>query len=82
MSKHQSPRPRWLTHPEEWQAQLLRNPHLSPAEKLTALAMRKHFTGMGAVWVDLADIAEATAQSVDDVRAHIERLDGIAWKVG
>ena len=40
-------RPRWHAAPQAWQAELLANPHLTPGEKVTALALSKRFTGWG-----------------------------------
>lgn len=77
MSKHRSPnRPRWITHPAEWQGELLRNPNLTPAQKLTAMALSKRFTSPEGTWVDLHEIARETGQPVEDVRAHLETFDG------
>ena len=74
-------RPRWQAEPAQWQAELLANPHLTPGEKVTALALSKRFTGWGTATIDLGAVARETGQTVEDVRAHLERLHGVAWEV-
>ncbi len=76
-----SQRPRWQAEPQAWQAKLFANPHLTPGEKLTAVALSKRFTGWGAVDVNLDEIARETGQTVAEVRSHIEHLNGVAWEV-
>lgn len=81
MSKHRSAKPRWQTHPEEWQAKLLSNPNMTPGQKLTAMALSKRFTSPEGTWVDLHEIARETGQPVEDVRAHLEAFDGTLVKI-
>jgi hypothetical protein len=82
MSKHRSPnRPRWITHPAEWQAGLLSTPNLTPGQKLTLMALSKRFTNPEGTWVILEEIARETGQPVEDVRAHLEAFDGTLVKI-
>ena len=73
--------PRWLTDTQKWQAELLRNPSLTPSEKLTVLALSRRFTSHEGAWVNLEEIARETGQSVADVHAALARLDGTFWTV-
>ena len=82
MSRQQAtPAPRWLTDTQRWQAELLRNPHLTPGEKLTVLALSRRFTSYEGAWVNLDEIARETGQTVTDVRAALARLNGTCWTV-
>ena len=76
-----APRPRWQVEPQQWQAELLANPHLQPGEKLTVIALSKRFTGWEPAMIDLGAIAQETGQTIEDVHAQIERLHGVIWEV-
>ena len=81
MSRQQATRPRWLTDTQRWQAELLRNPSLTPGEKLTVLALSRRLTSHDGAWVNLDEIARETGQPVADVRAALARLNGTFWTV-
>ena len=81
MSRQQATRPRWLTDTQRWQAELLRNPSLTPGEKLTVLALIRRFTSHDGAWVNLDEIARETGQRVADVRTALARLNGTFWTV-
>ncbi len=81
MSRQHATTPRWISQRQEWQAELLRNPSLTPGEKLTALALSKRFTSHGGAMVNLDEIARETGQSIADVRAALARLNGTFWTV-
>ncbi len=81
MSRQHATSPRWISQRQEWQSELLRNPSLTPGEKLTALALSKRFTSHDGAMVNLDEIARETGESVADVRAALARLNGIFWTV-
>ncbi len=81
MSRQQATAPRWISQRQEWQADLLRNPSLTPGEKLTVLALSRRFTSHDGAMVNLDEIARETGQSVADVRAALARLNGTFWTV-
>ncbi len=79
--KGRTPPLRWLTDTQRWQAELLRNPSLTPGEKLTVLALSRRFTSHDGAMVNLDEIARETGQRVADVRAALARLNGTFWTV-
>ena len=81
MSRQHVMPPRWISQRPEWQAELLRNPSLTPGEKLTVLALSRRFTSHDGAMVNLDEIARETGQSVADVRAALTRLNGTFWTV-
>ena len=81
MSRQHATRPRWIADTQRWQAGLLRNPSLTPGEKLTVLALSRRFTSHDGVMVNLDEIARETGQTVTDVRAALARLNGTFWTV-
>ena len=76
MTRRKLAPPRWHTDPKTWQAELLRNSHLTMNEKLIALALSRRFTNHDAIWINLDEIARETGLSVADVRAMLDRFNG------
>jgi hypothetical protein len=74
--------PRWISHASEWQAELLRNPHLTLGQKLTAIALSTRLTTHEDTWVNVREIAQETGQSVADVRTHLEAFDPRLVEIG